>query len=829
MLKVVNVPPETVNEAPPELLKIFRKYFNDESTNPFTHQVEAWEKVLKGESLYLVADAIAGKSLAALAPLMYKLNKGISRKIVFMYPLRTSLEEQLKIIHRLASMLNLEGEVGVLKGEQSRTEIISTLAKKIIAATPDEFYWLFRRRTKYNSLMMYSLSHVDDFLLDEAHILSGLALENIRLFMENLNTIRQKYLNKPPFKLHILTTTPTANISKMLQSEDKVVGSSKAGAVSITVEELMDKGSLEFWQEQINKHSASNFRRLIVVLDTAKKAHKLFYKTYLLRTNIPGKIGWISGKTFVNSFLELKTNHPEIKLKDFIELPKVSVKDLEDRQYPFTWDIDKWHEVLETIEIEEVHTSFIEDNFESPTTIDEWNIAWNTLRNRLALKTYKNLLNIWSSYLLTVDEGFFYKYPEMIENQSISLCLKKVVEMGLGSYKDTLLEKWQGNISHPYARQWPHTSIPVFLYTGGISHRDREGLAEAFNSPEINKAILITTSVVESGVDFDADLLITDCADVTNIDANNIIQRFGRIGRHSNAKSVSRMVLYVGKSEYIRLREVLRQLKEMDKPEVNRKELHTILKKSLGETKRIDKSLYLDALHSEITGRVGIVGIEITDQHEFTKNVMSTANLNWSYNLKGAEVLVEFTKIGIKRGVFSTLPLIRGGDELELVDNSFVQAKAFITVEQLVKREWMYVVDVDLSSLTFFDVAAAIHKGEYWEVASSKEAGKYAAEPAILCYGHLLLDEFSIEDKYRDERGPHLDKKGRKILLPEQWFILIGRHNLPEEAALKRDRLLQMAESYSKDITKRIGQRFILLTEQELGACVELYYQMATL
>lgn len=811
-LKVVNVPPQIEKDVPPELLDIFRKCLNHESIYPFTHQAEAWDKALKGESLYLVAGTAAGKSLAALVPLIYNIANNQSQKLVCMYPLRALLEDQLKIVYKLASILDLKDEVGVLKGGQYRTEVINTLTKKIIVATPDAVYWLFRRRTKYNSLMMYSLSHVDDFLLDEAHVFSGLALENIRLFIDRLNSIREKYLNKPPSKIHVLTATPTANISTMLNSEDKIFGRSKVAAVNFAVEELLHKGNVKFWQEQINKYTSSNFRRLVLVLNSARKAHQLFHTTHLLEQSIPLDIGWIPGEIFVNSFIELKTGHPEISLKDFMELPKISVRDLEDKKQHFTWNMDKWYEIFEIIKIEDIHISFIEDNFESPSTMNEWNECWQVLKDKLDKKIYNDLYSSWSNYKVKVHEDYFYKHPDMIESQNVSLHIKKLEQFGLGDCINALLEKWRNYIYHPYVRQWPDTSIPVFLYTGGMSHIDREGLVEAFNSSGIDKAILISTSAVEAGVDFDADLLITDCAD-----AIKVIQRFGRVGRRSDAQSANRVILYANGNE-------LGKLREVDKFEITREELNIILKECLGEIRRMDKSLYLDALHREITRQIGIAGIEITDQHEFTNNVMSAANLDWSYNLRGAEGQVELTGTGIQRGVFSTLPLIRG-EELELVDNSFVLAKAFVTFEQLVKRNWIHEVDIDLYSIKFADVVAAVYKNNHWKVVSVKEIGKYSMEP-VLCYGSLPLSKFSIEDRYKDIIGQYVDRNGKKIFLPKQWFIIISCRNVP---ATKKEKLLQMAECYPKDIAIRTVEKYILLTEQELGACVELYYRMVTL
>lgn len=71
---------------------------------------------------------------------------------------------------------------------------------------------------------------------------------------------------------------------------------------------------------------------------------------------------------------------------------------------------------------------------------------------------------------------------------------------------------------------WGDTDVPVVIYTGKMSRTEREGLLDAFS--KLHRAVLISTPAVEVGVDFAADVLITE-----QCDGNSFLQRFGRVGR----------------------------------------------------------------------------------------------------------------------------------------------------------------------------------------------------------------------------------------------------------------------------------------------------------
>jgi len=812
-MEVLNIPPKIEKNVPEDLLSIFRKCLGIKDAYPFTHQAEAWKKALKEESLYLVAGTAAGKSLAALIPLIYRVAKGDSQKLVCMYPLRALLEDQQKLIKKITDLCGLKDEIGIIKGGMTRSEIIHALTKKIIIATPDAVYWCFRSKTKYNSLMMYALSYTDDFLIDEAHTITGLSSYNLKLFIERLNSFRNKYFNKPSCRVHVLTATPSKTVDKLAGSKDKIFGKSKVGTVEVEIKELRNRGRIEFWSQEINNLISCDFRRLIIVLNSAKKAHKIFHKTQQLNKKLPLKIGWIPGAVLVDSLHYLKKAYPNIagKLEKYIQEQGFPIMQLIQKDnFNFSWNLNNWYDLFDIIKIDDTNfISKIENEYQAPKTKKEWEKCWQVIESELDEKIYKKLRIYWQNYKVKPEKDFIKNNPDIVPDQSVLFLIQWFKENGFKEVTtDLLKKKWQKHIRHPYIKQWNGTEIPVFLYTGGMSYYDRQGLVEAFNLPSIDKAILISTSAVEAGVDFDADLLLTECAEG---EASSILQRFGRVGRKSDNKYLNKVILYAGGN-------TLGKLRESQKPEITREDFNSIIEKCLGETERLEKSIYIDALHSEITRQIGISGIKLISQHEFAESVMSDAEIDWGYSLRGSEAQVELTKTGVQRSVFSTLPLIKES-ELEFIDSPFVLVKADVSFDQLAERDWLYEVDICRKPVTKYALKLISFKNNYWQVIDGNKITEEYKDYIMLFYGRLSLVKKDLEDGVKGEIAL-LDKDKKSIILPSQWFLVAGKG-----VGDLSKRFFDLVDYYPKDIKRIDFDKFEIILDRELGACVELYYR----
>lgn len=172
---VTNQPPETTEKVPKAITDLFQDYtraIDGKDYPPFRHQAEVFHRVLEHQEVFLVAGTAAGKTLAIATPLFHKLREGRIRKVLLMYPTVPLMEDQHRVMDTLAAITGLQ--IGRLQGGMSRTELMATLNKPVILATPGD--WFFRKNLKYGALLLYGLALVDEFVLDEAHLFNGLML-----------------------------------------------------------------------------------------------------------------------------------------------------------------------------------------------------------------------------------------------------------------------------------------------------------------------------------------------------------------------------------------------------------------------------------------------------------------------------------------------------------------------------------------------------------------------------------------------------------------------------------------------------------------------------
>lgn len=272
-MMVENQPPETSGEVSKPILDLFQKYVAGNYL-PFRHQAEAFHLVgEEDKEVFLVAGTASGKTLAIAVPLFLKLKEGRIKRVLLMYPTVALLEDQRKVMDKLAEITGLE--VGQLQGGLSRSNLIAALNKPVILATPDEIYWFFRKNVKYSSLLVYGLALVDEFVIDEAHLFNGLMLRNLSNLKSRIQLLAEK-LDKNP-RWHVLTATPT-NELKGLTRGIEVQGKSKCGAVEITFLEPA-KGYDERRDKLVDAVESAldnGFNKVLLVFNSADLAHRVF-------------------------------------------------------------------------------------------------------------------------------------------------------------------------------------------------------------------------------------------------------------------------------------------------------------------------------------------------------------------------------------------------------------------------------------------------------------------------------------------------------------------------------------------------------------------------
>jgi len=146
---------------------------------------------------------------------------------------------------------------------------------------------------------------------------------------------------------------------------------------------------------------------------------------------------------------------------------------------------------------------------------------------------------------------------------------------------------------------WGDIGVPVVIYTGKMTKAGRQGLIEAFAG--LPRTVLFSTPAVEVGVDFAADVLITE-----QCDGNGFLQRFGRVGRRPGIQAKVIVLVRDGET-YVQLTKRLRHRQTM-----NWEEFSTLIadpRDGVFPTRvYAEGSAFLDAAHWTVNVQLGEVG-----------------------------------------------------------------------------------------------------------------------------------------------------------------------------------------------------------------------------
>lgn len=274
---VTNKEPETTTDVAKPLLHLFQQYSQkkyNQSYAPFIHQAKVFRLVgEENKPVELIAGTAAGKTLAIGIPLFHKLQTGQIKRILLMYPTIALMNDQRRVMDTLAELTHLE--VGHIQGGMTHSQVISALNKPVILATPDAIYWFFQKNVKYGGLLLYGLSLVDEWVLDEAHLFNGLMLQNLRYLKERITHLAELVGRKPHW--HILTATPSPEL-KALTGGVPIDGASKCGDVTVSFVKppAEYKERDDIIQQLIEDALALNKRKVLAVFNSARAAHILF-------------------------------------------------------------------------------------------------------------------------------------------------------------------------------------------------------------------------------------------------------------------------------------------------------------------------------------------------------------------------------------------------------------------------------------------------------------------------------------------------------------------------------------------------------------------------
>ncbi|HIC90848.1 MAG TPA: DEAD/DEAH box helicase [Syntrophaceae bacterium] len=927
-IKVVSTPPMISSNVPEKELRLFRNYLGDAEIFPFEHQAKTFCKIKENKEVTLIAGTAAGKTLAIAVPLIIKIIEKKVNKAAFLYPTLALLDDQKKVLDRLGSITGLSGEIGYIFGGFSRSNLIRNLNKKIILSTPDAIYWFFQKNIKYSSLLIYGLSQIDEFVLDEAHLFNGLTLRNLEHFFQRIYSLRETFIQKRRARLHVLTATFEDPLMKLSKGE-KIDGRSKCETVKVILsikKDLWD--SQENFKTKISEALEKGFRRILVVCNSAKTAHRIFEgftsidKTkplpaeYLLQFGVVKRSDFLEStkkmgisqtrfkeiisiftrfnspflrdipkdtnvKISLDEVIEIISREIEIHIKKLLQLARQTdgyKKNLEKKMsgypkltsliYQSINHLTSNKSQIDSIDLEEWSTQILGkmEELDSPSEligkkdliqskIEELAtqiFGQNELATLLAKKVWFSIhAEIYNQNTYLLDKKFWI--PPQIPLKVLNLTEEEK------AFMRKEIEEKEISVQVRYVKFWENTDVPVILYTGSMTKSAREGLINLFSARDLPRAVLVSTSAVEVGVDFDAELLITE-----ECEGNSFLQRFGRVGRHGSESEV--WVFVNG--------DTLGRFKGRILSEVSREEFSKIIRDEFPKKLYAQKSVFLDSIHyliNEQMGRIGKKlnkGLNLLTVNPLAKE-LKAKRIEFSYGLRGT-----FPSISLKEGItkdpFSLLRYVCN-DRLYATNSAFEIGSADMYFTELIFKKALWEdVYVDIKK-TFENTRFLFYKWEniyriidfqiYWVIETKlikSEAGRnlrkrwqeLLKKPSltaqmIASLGHfneivdtqlgkflLLHGDIYIRRAAKDDIGSSLveDYFQNPLVIPGQVFLFIKGIDGPKAAItlLEGAGVANLEEVYYDwdGLRHQEGILGMFLLEKVSGACFYVYERL---
>ncbi|MBD3183344.1 DEAD/DEAH box helicase [Candidatus Poribacteria bacterium] len=896
---VTNQQPQADDNVSQPLLELFQKYTMAKSGErfiPFKHQAEVFKTIESDRDVFLVAGTAAGKTLAVAVPLFHKLFMGRIRKILLMYPTVALMDDQRRVMDTLAEITGLE--VGQLQGGMSRTKLICELNKPVILATPDEIYWFFRKNVKYNSLLIYGLASVDEFVLDEAHLFNGLMLRNFEHLWQRIKTLSD-CLGKYP-KLHILTATPTDEL-KRLSNSHTILGRSKCDDVEV---EFRPCGPFERSDQitsAINEAITTGRSKVLAVCNSARITHQLFEKYRIPESSdIPVKHQIRFGKVKLGELTQwLEQNNTDeeaidklnsrllraeditlddipvgITIKLSVEEVAAHVTEILERQCWLVkrslWEYtqrsgETWESILHNRSLPCEIISLIRDKLQKTadlekqkSIVDIWltdilenlnNVSEDTIKcrasefteliqtltqagfsNKLAVLIVRRLKSEMKADTEQIPTGNLSSRPVYLHwlnwllDKEEAEKVRKLVERGI--------EESRLNVECRHIGLWRGTDVPVIVYSGSMSKKSRGGLIDVFS--DLDRAVLISTSAVEVGVDFDADTMITE-----ECEGNSFLQRFGRVGRRGGQ---SRVTTFVSGDTFAKLR-------ELDGTSITREVFSSIIKDVFPRRSYVKDSVLLDASHYLVNEQIGRIGGRLNASPDLIAakplaEKIRASNIQLSYGLRSTTPQIKL-RDGVTKDPFYLLRYV-GYEKFRSTDSPFEVAQAKIWFTSLIFQKTSFNIIVNLEETLKASRHWIISSGDQLDIQSEygigfkylnqmygyfKQGGwnKWNPWNFLLLHGDVYLSRIDVEMPDTNPI-PVQDREQNPLFIPNQTYLVIyGWKNKSEtEKLLSGASVASLEELYYdwERLNRDLSQGSMVILEKATGACAAAYKEL---
>ena len=400
----------------------------------------------------------------------------------------------------------------------------------------------------------------------------------------------------------------------------------------------------------------------------------------------------------------------------------------------------------------------------------------------------------------------------------------------------------------------------------------REGLVELFKDRSITAPmVLISTSAVEVGVDFDADAMVTEeCV------GSSFLQRFGRVGRREGVQGS--VHVFISPPRYPEIVKALqsRAVESDGKLALPREEFSSIINSTFPRRRHVESSVYLDALHYLVNEQLGQVGQGLNKawaDERISRLAMEIqeAGIEIAYGLRGTLPQVSLRDEGVGGDPFYILQYV-DDKHISPPSTPFEVARADIYFQQMVYGVWDKEAKQRIRRKVFVDARTTLERATAVAYTGRNQLGILISSPLdtdkgvakacrdrsvqirqsslpklarrlyarkaglpfalfdrpdiLLAYGDVYLAA-GFEGSGLNEMH---DCQGNRVKIPNQWFlILLGARTgdeayrrLAEVDASDREELYIDIDGPELGLNS-IG---IFVIERQAGACFEVWERM---
>ncbi len=888
---VTNQHPEVEKNVHSDILNLFHRFIGKEIL-PFKHQGETLKFLMENREIYLLAGTAAGKTLAVALPLFHKLKRGQIQKVILMYPTIALIEDQRRVMNQLASLTGLEVSL-IQGGMSRSQLVAALTKPVILVTPDAVYWFFHKNvkysglliyalalvdeyvldeAHLFNGLMLRNFKH----LWRRIQSLAAMVGKSPRLHVLTAT---------PTPALQRLNNG--AKITGRSKCQDVTVEFRACGrfdrseAMTVAINEALGAGQNKVLVVCNSARMAHQLFEKYRV--NAGASLPVTYQLRFGKVKLGDLLNWLEQCNVESEILDSMSRRffreEDVALADLpdgtqVTLPLAdviaAVTEVLERQ---CWRVKRvlweqkqqsgetWESLLHNcplpcaiVAILRSQLQTIEAPERQQALVDEWltetldglgAIAedqilcqapnFEGLRKALITGLDKGLAELVFKrliYEIKVNAEWTDVPPRSLSHRPIYLRwldwivdkehverIRALVQSGLES------GALQADCRH--IGLWKGTDVPVIVYSGSMAKRARAGLIDAF--ADLERAVLISTSAVEVGVDFAADTLITE-----ECEGNAFLQRFGRVGRHGNDSHV--LVLVSG--------DMAARWRDLDGQSLNREEFSLRVQETFPQRNYAVASALVDAGHYLVNEQLGRIGAQLNQAPDLA------AVRPLAEQLRAAQVTIGFglrstlPQIALKDGVTKDpFYLLRYVDDQDLrpADSPFEVARARMWFTELIFQKARFDVMVDLST------TLRASRAWFW---LAKGGWQIKAQPGIgLVYWSRMNEYYAQGNKWnpwhpgnflllhgdvylqRTERGvgdpkpePVCDDEQNSLFIPAQnYLVFIGWDN-PEEVRgrIAESPIADWEELYYDWDGIPYNSAMVML-EQTAGACLAAY------